>query len=213
MSFVSSGVQKMSAGCCPHGMPGGACPICSGMGGGGSTRKRSNQMSWDECYAIGLMLKKNSKDKFDHQLNTINNHYLITFSKIVDIYITPFVNKIAQPIKTFMDNVYNSKIKPIINNVKKVISNITDSIKLTYAVITGVLEKLTTFVGETKKLVNDFFKKLNQKIKEAKKLKQLFLKTFSTQFELFCSKAKEIMENTIRKFFTKKISRKVLSLK
>ena len=54
-------IQKTKIGTCPHGLPAGACPICSGMGGGGGssrkTTKAAGEMSWDECVAVGQMLK------------------------------------------------------------------------------------------------------------------------------------------------------------
>ena len=56
------------AGTCPHGMPLGACPICNGMAGGNSTSKRDiprnvGEMSYNQCAAIGAMLRaqKNAK--------------------------------------------------------------------------------------------------------------------------------------------------------
>ena len=41
---------------CPHGFPVGACPICSGMGGGGKSKDRDKarvpgEMTYNECLA------------------------------------------------------------------------------------------------------------------------------------------------------------------
>lgn len=54
-------IALTSGGTCPHGLPLGACPICSGAGGGGGSSKKAarpaGEMSWDECFAVGQMMK------------------------------------------------------------------------------------------------------------------------------------------------------------
>ena len=63
MTTGVSSVGSVRAGLCPHGLPPGACPICSGMGG--SSQKvqtadfsaKPGEMSWNECAAIGAFLK------------------------------------------------------------------------------------------------------------------------------------------------------------
>ena len=59
-----SGVQSNNVGkaTCPHGLPHGACPICSGGMGGASQKKadfsaKPGEMSWNECAAIGAMMR------------------------------------------------------------------------------------------------------------------------------------------------------------
>ena len=56
---------------CPHGLPNGACPICSGGMGGASQKKadfsaKPGEMSWNECAAIGAMMRA---AKMQKQLN------------------------------------------------------------------------------------------------------------------------------------------------
>ena len=55
MSFGAVQTNSTRTGSCPHGLPLGACPICSG-GGGGTMRKadfsaKPGEMSWNECAA------------------------------------------------------------------------------------------------------------------------------------------------------------------
>ena len=54
---------------CPHGLPAGACPVCSGMGGGGSAKKADpapkNEMSYAECYAIWMRMKADDRRKLE----------------------------------------------------------------------------------------------------------------------------------------------------
>ena len=55
---------------CPHGNPIGACPICSGMGGGGISKnrdkpRRAGEMSYNECLAEWhkMQAAKNAKNQ------------------------------------------------------------------------------------------------------------------------------------------------------
>ena len=62
MPVGAAHIHNSKIGTCPHGMPMGACPICSGMAGGNSTTKRDTprnvgEMTYNQCAAIGAMLK------------------------------------------------------------------------------------------------------------------------------------------------------------
>lgn len=61
MNLPLTSIAKPKIGTCPHGLPQGACPICSGMGGGGGSTKKNErpagEMTWDECVAMGQILK------------------------------------------------------------------------------------------------------------------------------------------------------------
>ena len=62
MSTQITNVNKVNAGLCPHGLPPGACPICSKMGGGGSLRvgeraQKAGEMSYHQCAMIGNMMR------------------------------------------------------------------------------------------------------------------------------------------------------------
>ena len=55
-------MNKVSAGLCPHGLPPGACPICSKMAGGGGMRagerpQKAGEMSYHQCAMIGNMMR------------------------------------------------------------------------------------------------------------------------------------------------------------
>ena len=58
-------------GTCPHGLPPGACPICSGMGGAGSKKAdfsaKPGEMSWNQCAAIGAFLKAQKNAQMQRQ--------------------------------------------------------------------------------------------------------------------------------------------------
>lgn len=63
MTAGISSVTAVRSGLCPHGLPPGACPICSGMGGASNKVQtadfsaKAGEMSWNECAAIGAFLK------------------------------------------------------------------------------------------------------------------------------------------------------------
>ena len=61
MQLATIQPQNTRIGSCPHGLPAGACPICSGMGGGGAKKAdfsaKPGEMSWNECAAIGAFLR------------------------------------------------------------------------------------------------------------------------------------------------------------
>ena len=68
MSTQVPNVNKASSGLCPHGLPPGACPICSNMGGGGSTRvgerpQKAGEMSEDDLRGVEDKVQKIT-DKF-----------------------------------------------------------------------------------------------------------------------------------------------------
>jgi hypothetical protein len=136
---------------CPHGSSPGGCPICSGMGGGGASPKRNTgEMSWGECYSIGLMLKAARQNA---ELNKANNeNYLIQnalFSKqalalaqsisgfknfilqstLVQT-IVKTLNNVAVPIKQIVNLISNagSLIAKTINNIKTEFIDITDKL-------------------------------------------------------------------------------------
>ena len=85
-------------GCCSHGLPQGACPICSGMGGGGTKKAdfsaKPGEMSWNECAAIGAFLKAQKNAQMQRQQDILNfaqiskafqNSLMNTSQKLADI--------------------------------------------------------------------------------------------------------------------------------
>jgi len=55
-------VNQVKPGMCPHGLPPGACPICSKMAGGSGLRagerpQKPGEMSYHQCVMIGNMMR------------------------------------------------------------------------------------------------------------------------------------------------------------
>jgi len=64
--------NQVKPGCCAHGLPAGACPVCSMSGG--SSRKpdrngRPGEMSYHQCAMIGNMMKARALAQKNHEAN------------------------------------------------------------------------------------------------------------------------------------------------
>jgi len=168
---------------CPHGLPFGACPVCSGMGGGGKSVKKAdppkNEMSYGECYAIWMRMKALDRRKLEAEnnllkqaefiqnakqmLNQMSERLLSVLNKIQNILPTPVnslfgaaVNNILKPLLNVIRNFPN-----FINNINKFVQNIQREVYI-------VAEKLASVFGEIKnfiqKQVSGAFKKFTKKV-------------------------------------------------
>lgn len=179
------------AGTCPHGMPLGACPICNGMAGGNSTSKRDiprnvGEMSYNQCAAIGAMLRaqKNAKAQAklaqqnhlqalaDFQKNISNTHQRIMALAILVTNTMPAV--IAKPVNYILNNIIG-KALTIIQNLPAAIARFTQAINQKMA---DISDKLTAIYGELKAAIGEKISKFTSDLK--KKLKSLFF-VFGTQ--------------------------------
>lgn len=166
-------------GTCPHGLPMGACPICNGMGGGGGVRKdnKPKEMSWNECYAIGQMLKAQKLAKqhtqqmftaqdaaarlnnLQTQINamkmallnsTLPKPLVKAFTVLADSILIPAA-KAMQAVSEAVQKAANAVLKTL-NEIKQKFVEIAD--------------KLTAILGEAKAALQ---KKINEKFKDIKK--------------------------------------------
>lgn len=184
-------VRPHKAGTCPHGMPLGACPICNGMAGGNSTSKRDiprnvGEMSYNQCAAIGAMLRaqKNAKAQAklaqqnhlqtlaDFQKNISNTHQRIMALAVLVTNTMPAV--IAKPVNFILNNIVG-KALTIIQNLPAAIARFTQAINQKIA---DISDKLTAIYGELKAAIGEKISKFTSDLK--KKLKSLFF-VFGTQ--------------------------------
>lgn len=184
-------VRPHKAGTCPHGMPLGACPICNGMAGGNSTSKRDiprnvGEMSYNQCAAIGAMLRaqKNAKAQAklaqqnhlqalaDFQKNISNTHQRIMALAVFVTNTMPAV--IAKPVNFILNNIVG-KALTIIQNLPAAIARFTQAINQKIA---DISDKLTAIYGELKAAIGEKISKFTSDLK--KKLKSLFF-VFGTQ--------------------------------
>lgn len=184
---------KTQTGSCPHGMPAGACPICSGRtgGGGGSslnTPRRVGEMSWNQCYFEGLMMKKEAVAK--QEAIQLNQQAALLNSIAQNKMLAPILNAVTQ-MTQFMQNVQNVLQKPIsavvqdalqfvANLVKdvssflktRVMSTLANAFEGIKSQFINITDKLTAIFGEMKNALVAKFEKGLERVK--RKLSSLF---------------------------------------
>ena len=191
MSLNTANVHTHTkVGTCPHGLPPGACPICSGMAGGNSTTKRDiprnvGEMTYNQCAAIGAMLKaqKHAKQQAqaaeqsrmetlaNFQKNIAATHQrLVQFTQMISNTMPAII---AKPINFVLNTIVGNVLK-IIQNIPTVITNIVNTITTKFAEIS---DKLAAIYGEMKNAIEEKTSKFFSDIK--KKLKIFFV--FSSQ--------------------------------
>ena len=198
---------------CPHGFPVGACPICSGMSGGGARQNRdkprvAGEMSYNECMAewMKMLAAKDAKiqakqDRIENLqqsllnnrimqgLDKISNGIQKTFDKILQTAEnSPAILKI--PIKAIV-----ALVQPIFNFILQIpnaIKNIQTFLQNTgqniLNLINSTTEKLAMIFGEIKNFVNA----TKEKAHELKKALKSILSLFSEENEKENEEAKEV---------------------
>lgn len=173
-------------GTCPHGLPPGACPICSGMAGGNSTTKRDvprnpGEMTYNQCAAIGAMLRaqKHAKQQAkaaeqsrmealaNFRKNIASTHQrLIQFAAMISETMPPVI---AKPVNFVLNTVLGNVLK-FIQNTPAFIVNLAQTISTKFA---DISDKLAAVFGELKNAAEEKYSKFFSDIK--KKLKLLFV--------------------------------------
>ncbi len=182
MSLTAIQSNNSKIGTCPHGLPQGACPICSGMGSAGGAKKadfsaKPGEMSWNECAAIGAFLKaqKNAKlqreqdaQNFANNIRVFQNALMNASQKLANIggffaNSTPAI--IAKPVNFVLNTALGGTLKAIAN-IPTTISNLVQTVQQKLA---DISDKLTAMAGELKasieKKISESFKNLKKKIK------------------------------------------------
>ena len=175
----------MKAGTCPHGAPLGACPIGNGMGGAGSMKKadhtaKPGEMSWNECAAIGAMLRAQKAAKAQHQQDAVSfaqrvamfeKNMMNISQKLADIsgvFTQNFPPIIAKPVSFVLNNIIGGTIN-LLKNIPAAIQNFAQSISQKFVEIS---DKLAAVYGELKAALA---KKIGEPLNEfKKKIKSLF---------------------------------------
>ena len=187
MSFGSSAVHAHSvkAGSCPHGLPQGACPICSGMAGGNSTTKRDiprnvGEMTYNQCAAIGAMLRAQKQARAQTQVaqqshiqalaefqkNISNTH--MRLMELATAIKETMPSGIAKPINFVLATIIGGALN-ILQNIPTVITNVAQFISQKFA---DISDKLTAIYGELKAAIGEKISKFISNTK--KKLKSMF---------------------------------------
>lgn len=179
MTAGVSSVTAVRSGLCPHGLPPGACPICSGMGGSSNKVQTADfsakpgEMSWNECAAIGAFLKslKNARlaREADYQSHLLNiamfeKNMVKASQNLANFIQTLSGNALTKPVAVVLQNV----AMPILQHIKNVPVNIMNTIATISQKLADISDKLTAIYGELKaainKKVSDFFNKVKKKL-------------------------------------------------
>ncbi len=196
MTGYMSQVNNNRANTCPHGLPLGACPICNGMGGGGSTKRadeprRPGEMTYQECYAQWKQMQraearekamqeamlKNAElaDKMQKQLANLTNNISNMLDKIQNV--------LPKPVAKVFGAISNNILKPILNIVKNFPQLIRDLPNLITNIrneIARAAEKLSALIGEVQNFIE---KKISDITKSLKKQFRKFLSLFGLEEE------------------------------
>lgn len=176
---LSRATTNTRIGTCPHGLPLGACPICNGMGGGGSVKRdnKPKEMSYNECYAVWQMMKaqKTARKELQQQfaiqdlatnLNKIQDK-IVAFKVAVQNSSLP--KPIIKAVVVFADAVLMplaKAIKAISNVVQDIAQTINRAVENLKQKAIDIMDKLTAVFGEVKASIQ---KKIEEKFKEVKK--------------------------------------------
>lgn len=179
MTASVTAVGSVRAGLCPHGLPPGACPICSGMGGGSKVQTadfsaKPGEMSWNECAAIGAFLKSLQNARMakeaDFQQRLINiAQFEANMAKSAE-RLNQFIQTMSQHTLTKPLAVVAQKVlMPILQTIKDLPANIMQTVANITAKLVDISDKLTAVYGELKaaisKKVSEFAKAIKKKIK------------------------------------------------
>lgn len=184
MSNNVQNVNKINAGTCPHGLPPGACPVCS-MSGGGTLRqsdrnRKVGEMTYHECAMIGNMMKARELAKKNHEktleiralnLQNFEKELVNLAAKMAEFVNLYSKNFIAKPIVFVVQNIllpvvnllqYIPKIIQSFNNLK---FEITDKLNALYGEAKAFMQKRIeeglNFIKSAFKFVLKIFKKNN----------------------------------------------------
>lgn len=170
--------NKTSGGLCPHGLPPGACPICSGSMGMGSAKKadfsaKPGEMSWNECAAIGAMLRAQklraqqneqayqnrllAVAKFEANMMAVTQRLSAMASKLAQMQ-----SVLAKPAQVL----FNKVLIPTTNFIKNVPANVLNFASKFLNKAIDIQDKLNAMFGELK---NSIEKKVSDRIQDAKK--------------------------------------------
>lgn len=179
--------NKAKVGTCPHGLPHGACPVCSGMGGSGGNAKKADrpagEMTWDECYAIWQQMLKakalTEQKKHDAQLQA-NINFAARLENLAQkiANLAEKLTTIVQANKTLpiiIAKPLNFAVKTVIttlNIINNVVIFVQKTITLIQQKFADISDKLNAVFGELK---NSIEKKISDRLKDfKKKFKSIF---------------------------------------
>ena len=174
-------IHNAKIGCCPHGLPAGACPICSGMAGGNSTTKRDTprnigEMTYNQCAAIGAMLRAQkaarqraeaNQQTFIQAMVQFNKNLRNVHQRILDL-----ASNISKTMPTIISAPVNFVLAQVVARIVNVVAEIPKVLANVAQKLVDIADKLAAVYGELKAAVSKSLSNLMGNIK--KKLKSMF---------------------------------------
>ena len=172
--------NQIKPGCCAHGLPAGACPVCSQSGGGtlrqSDRNRKIGEITYHECAMIGNMLKaralaqKNHEANLQHRLDALTQ-FETAMSRLAE-KMQQFVQMLSRSFITKpLAFVIQNAIIPIVNFIQ----NIPRFIVNFKTTLPEISDKLAAIYGEAKAFLN---KKLEELLKVGKSMFEGFFKIF-----------------------------------
>ena len=137
---------------CPHGLPAGACPVCSGMGGGGAKPAKKaeppkNEMSYGECYAIWMRMKAADRRKLEAENNLQRQAEFLQNAK-------QMLSQMSERLLSVLNKIQNILPAPVANVFGAVVNNILKP-------LLNIIQNFPNFIN---KKVSETFKKFTKKV-------------------------------------------------
>lgn len=189
-------VMNNRASTCPHGLPPGACPICNGMGGGGSTQRkdeprRPGEMTYQECYAQWKLMQRADAQKQAMQEAMIRNaelaakfqQQLANITSALTSVLDKIQTNLPKPVAEVFANITNNILKPLINIIKELpqmLQTVANAVDVIRNEIAKVAEKLNALLGEMQNFIE---KKISDAVKSFKKRFKKLLSIFGLDEE------------------------------
>ena len=178
-------MNNVKAGLCPHGLPPGACPICSNMGGGGSLRvgerpQKSGEMSYHQCAMIGNMMRARelaekrhaqSLEQHAENLKAFEANMIKIASNLAQFAQQISNNILLKPIAFSIQNIALPVVN-LIKNIPNTIANFMEKLSIIKEKFVDIMDKLNAIFGEAKAFIE---KKISELISVVKsKFESLF---------------------------------------
>ncbi len=167
---------NVRAGTCPHGLPPGACPICSGMGGGGGSRtveRKPGELTWSQCFAIGQMMKARELAKEEAQAEALaqaQKSMAVATAQFAAQMRDLMIKFLPAPVTNALSTVRNNVIMPAVRFIQNTVAAIQTTLNNAFNAVkekaAEIADKLTAMFGELKAAVE---KKISDKLRELKK--------------------------------------------
>ena len=181
MSVGAPHIHNSKLGSCPHGLPAGACPICSGMAGGNSTTKRDTprnvgEMTYNQCAAIGAMLRaqKAARQRAEaNQQSFIQS--MVQFNKNLENVhqrILEFASNISKTMPAIISAPVNFVLTQVVARIVNIMAQIPNVMANFVQKFVDIADKLAAVYGEMKAAVSKSLSNIMGGIK--KKLKSIF---------------------------------------